>query len=521
MAAFISQQATTRVRTKLSQAHGAINGDTPLQLWAKNPVSFAVGAEYRKYYAQQRSDTLAKTPGELGGAGGAAPDITGAFDVYEGFAEVIAPIISDRPFFDELQVEAGIRRSHYTIQAPGTPKFNTTTWKVAGSWAPVRDLKFRGNYQRAVRAPNIGELFTPVTGALVALSTDPCQGGITDPNLVAVCLAQGAPAGSIGSIAAPTSGQAQQTTGGNIFLKPETAKTWTVGAVVRPRFIPGLNATVDYYNIKVDHAITLPAASDVINACFAHLSASSATDPACTSIRRNPTTGQLSGSPADTPGLPRQLSNSGKLATDGIDFTLDYRRGLGTMFNSPAKIALALGGNWTHANKFQANPQSINRDCNGYYSVNCNPAPRFGFNERTTLSLGRVDLSVLWRYIGPVQFEPLQMAADRASASSRNAAAEAAGKADPCPDFEGADLKGCLVDPAFRRIKGQHYFDFTTRFNVNEHFELTFTIENLFDKDPPVVGNTIGTTAFNSGNTYPSTYDPLGRRFAAGARIKF
>src|SRR6185312_12949440 len=110
--------------------------------------------------------------------------------------------------------------------------------------------------------------------------------------------------------------------------------------------------TVDYYNIKVDHAITLPAASDVINACFAHLSASSATDPACTSIRRNPTTGQLSGSPADTPGLPRQLSNSGKLATDGIDFTLDYRRGLGTMFNSPAKIALALGGNWTHANKF-------------------------------------------------------------------------------------------------------------------------------------------------------------------------
>jgi len=521
MAAFISQQATTRVRTKLSQAHGAINGDTPLQLWAKNPVSFAVGAEYRKYYAQQRSDTLAKTPGELGGAGGAAPDITGAFDVYEGFAEVIAPIISDRPFFDELQVEAGIRRSHYTIQAPGTPKFNTTTWKVAGSWAPVRDLKFRGNYQRAVRAPNIGELFTPVTGALVALSTDPCQGGITDPNLVAVCLAQGAPAGSIGSIAAPTSGQAQQTTGGNIFLKPETAKTWTVGAVVRPRFIPGLNATVDYYNIKVDHAITLPAASDVINACFAHLSASSATDPACTSIRRNPTTGQLSGSPADTPGLPRQLSNSGKLATDGIDFTLDYRRGLGTMFNSPAKIALALGGNWTHANKFQANPQSINRDCNGYYSVNCNPAPRFGFNERTTLSLGRVDLSVLWRYIGPVQFEPLQMAADRASASSRNAAAEAAGKADPCPDFEGADLKGCLVDPAFRHIKGQHYFDFTTRFNVNEHFELTFTIENLFDKDPPVVGNTIGTTAFNSGNTYPSTYDPLGRRFAAGARIKF
>lgn len=521
MAGFISQQSTTRVRTKLSQAHGTINGDTPLQLWARNPVSFALGAEYRKYYAQQRADLLAKTPGELGGAGGAAPDITGAFDVYEGFAEVIAPIVSDRPFFDELQLEAGIRRSHYTIQAPGTPKFNTTTWKLAGSWAPVRDLKFRGAYNHAVRAPNIGELFSPVVGGLIALSTDPCAGAISDPNLIAVCLAQGAPAGSIGSIAPPTSGQAQQTSGGNPFLLPETAKTWTVGAVLRPRFIPGLNATVDYYNIKIDHAISAPTAQDVINACFANITASSATNPACTSIRRNPTTGALSGSPADTPGLPRQLSNLGKLATDGVDFTLDYRRGIGTWFNSPAKIALALGGNWTHKNTFQATPSSINRDCNGYYSVNCNPAPRWGFNERTTLSLGRVDLSVLWRLIGPVKFEPLQMAADVASAQAKNAAAEAAGKPDPCPDFEGADPKGCLVDPAFRRIGLRNYFDFSTRFNVNEHFELTFTIQNLFDKDPPIVGNTIGTTAFNSGDTYPSTYDALGRRFAVGARIKF
>jgi outer membrane receptor protein involved in Fe transport len=73
----------------------------------------------------------------------------------------------------------------------------------------------------------------------------------------------------------------------------------------------------------------------------------------------------------------------------------------------------------------------------------------------------------------------------------------------------------------FNRIKAFHYIDFSTRFNVNEHFDLTFTVQNLFDKDPPIVGNNAGTSAFNSGNTYPSTYDPLGRRFAAGARIKF
>ena len=521
MASYISQPSTTRVRSKLSQAHATINGDTPLQLWARNPISFAIGTEYRKYSASQAADTLAQTPGELGGAGGAAPNINGSLDVYEGFAEVIAPIISDKPFFDELQAEAGIRRSHYTIQAPGTPKFDTTTWKLAGSWSPVRDLKFRADYNHAVRAPNIGELFTPVTVGLVALSTDPCAGSISDPNLIAVCKAQGAPAGSIGLIPLPTSGQAQQSSGGNPFLKPEVAKSYTLGAVVRPRFFSNFSATVDYYNIKIAHAISAPTALDVINACFANISASSATNPACTSIRRNPTTGGLSGSPADTPGLPRLLSNLGKRATDGVDFTVDYRHGLGTVWGGPAKLAIALGGNWTHKNTFQATPSSVNRNCNGYYSVNCDPSPRWSFNERTTLSLGRIDLSVLWRYIGAMNFEPLQMQSDVASATSRNAAATVAGKALPCPDFQNTDPNGCLVDPAFRHIKAFNYFDFATRFNVNEHFEVTFTISNLFDKQPPIVGNTIGTTAYDSGNTYPSTYDPLGRRFTAGARIKF
>ncbi|HVM22472.1 MAG TPA: TonB-dependent receptor, partial [Sphingomicrobium sp.] len=73
----------------------------------------------------------------------------------------------------------------------------------------------------------------------------------------------------------------------------------------------------------------------------------------------------------------------------------------------------------------------------------------------------------------------------------------------------------------FNRSKAHNYFDFATRFNVNEHFDLTFTIRNLLDKDPPVIGNNTGTTAQNSGNTFPSLYDPLGRSFAAGARIKF
>jgi iron complex outermembrane receptor protein len=530
MVSFVSQQASTRVKSQLSQAHATINGDTPLQLWAKNPVSFAVGGEYRKYHAEQRSDALAKQAGELGGAGGAAPDITGGLDVYEGFAEVVAPIISDRPMFDELQLEAGIRRSHYTVQAPGTPKFNTTTWKVAGSWAPVRDIKFRGNYNHAVRAPNIAELFTPLTTVLTNLAVDPCAGAapLGNANLRAICIAQGAQAANIGTINNPTAGQANITTGGNLNLKPEKANTWTVGAVVRPRFLPGFSATVDYYHIKVTGAITVPTPADIIAACFGNITAASASSPACTSIRRNPISSQLDGSPADTPGLFGALSNNGKITTDGVDLTLDYRHNLGTVVGMPAKIALNFGGNYTHSQKFQATPTSYNRECVGLYSANCGfPAggllPKYTWNQRTTLSLGRIDLSMLWRHLSKMHYEGIE--ADCA----------ARGFPTPCTGlFSGTvnstpsssvffsdpgNLNGKTVN--FNRIKAFDYFDFATRFNVNEHFDLTFTVMNLFDKKPPIVGNTAGTTSQNSGDTFPSTYDPLGRRFAAGARIKF
>jgi outer membrane receptor protein involved in Fe transport len=537
MGDFISEEASTVQAVSLSQARGTINGDLPLQLWARNPVSFAVGGEYRKYGAEQRADSLAKTPGELGGAGGAAPDTKGGFDVYEGYAEIVAPIVSDRPFAEELQLEAGIRRSHYTVNSepvvqllpigavPSTG-YNTTTWKIAGSWAPVHDIKFRGSYNRAVRAPNISELFAPKVVGLTNLAQDPCQGGLplANPNLAAICIAQGAPASQLGFITPPTAGQANGTFSGSLALGPEKANTWTVGAVMRPRFLPGFSATIDYYNIKIKNAISAPTPNDVINACFGNVTAASATSPACLAIQRDPNTGQLDGDPAIVGGLSFPLTNLGKIATDGVDFTFDYRRGIGTILNTPAKLALAFGGNWTHSNKFQAinittpqfPTQSVNRECVGFYSANCNPAPKWSFNERTTLSLGRVDLSLLWRYIGKVKYEPLEAANSGALFSGTIASF-------PCPSNALCSLPGTLngEEHDFNNIHARNYFDFTTRFNVNEHFDLTFTIMNLFDNKPPIVGNTAGTTTFNSGNTFPATYDPLGRRFAAGARIKF
>lgn len=518
-AEFLSENSSTTNRTSLSQVRAIVSGDLGFTSpGAVQPIGFALGGEYRKYKAQQSSDLLAKTPGELGGAGGAAPDIDGGYDVYEAYAEIVAPLIEDKPFFESLTLEAGIRYSDYSIE--GGAGYNTTTWKAGGSWEPGAGVKVRGNYSRAVRAPNIGELFTPLSVGLTNLGIDPCAGDapLGNAGLRAICIAQGAPVGTIGSITNPTAAQANITAGGNLALQPEKADTWTLGLVFQPDFIPRFNLSVDYYNIKIDNVIGAPLPGDIIEACFGASGANSPTDPACTSIRRNPITGGLDGDPATTGGLFGQTNNNGRLFTDGIDLLMNYNMDLGF-----ASLDWSFVGNWTHSSKFNsnvANPNSINRECVGYYSVNCSFTgsiqPEFQFSQRFTLGFDKVDLSLLWRWQDGVSFEPLQLQADIDAAIDAGT-----NPTTGCPDPTGTDPNGCVVDPKFRKIGAKHYFDLTGRFNVSENLVFTMTVQNLLDKKPPIVGNTIGSTTYNSGNTFPSSYDALGRRYAVSAKLKF
>jgi iron complex outermembrane recepter protein len=503
---FLSEASTTTVTTTLAQARALVSGDFGFAFpSADEPIGFALGAEFRDYGAKQQSDTLAKTPGELGGAGGAAPDIDGGYKVYEGFAELIVPIVADAPLFHSLTVEGGARYSKYEVEGGGSN--DAWTYKVGASWEPVEDIKFRGNYARAVRAPNISELFTPRNTVLTNLGVDPCAGAapVTNANLRAVCLAQGAPVGSIGNITNPTAGQANITTAGNINLDPETATTWTVGAVFQPTFLPGFTASVDYYNIKVDDVIGAPLPGDLIAACFGNLSAASATNPDCTAIRRNPFTGGLDGDPAITGGLFAPLNNLGVLRTDGIDLVMNFQRDLGF-----ARLALNFVGNWTNSSRYKATPSSIDRECVGFYSVNCSFTgsiqPEFQFTQRTTLSFDQVDVSLLWRWIDEVYHEPADIV-DQGEFFRGTLPASA------------GPIAGREVD--FNVIEEQHYFDLTARWNVNDNFTFTFAVQNLFDNEPPIVGNTAGATTFNSGNTYPATYEALGRRYAVGAKLRF
>jgi iron complex outermembrane receptor protein len=497
----------------LAQVHGVVSGDVGFSMpWANAPVSFAVGGEHRDYTAERRPDNLAQVPGELGGAGGAITPLKGGYTAEDAFGELIVPIAADRPFFDELTLEAGIRHSHYVIDAPGTkPTFKATTWKLGGTWAPIPEVKFRGNYQKAVRAPNIGELFAPTATGLTNLGIDPCAGTnpVGNANLTAVCIAQGAPVSSIGSIQQPAAGQANVTTGGNPFLSPETARTYTVGVVFAPRqWLPGFNATFDYYHIKVTDAITTPLPTDIINACFGDnlgggVGAGSAADPACTAIRRNPTNGRLSGSPATTPGLPAPLGNFGTIRTDGFDLTANYKHNIGF-----ADLILNFAGNYTKHASQQIGSGPVGPNCPGVYSVNCGLAlgqlqPKFAWNQRTTLSFKPVDVSLLWRHIGKFHYQ-----------------------SDLPQLFSGTitctnDFPLCGKQVNLNRIPAYNYFDLTTRFSITDHYELTLSAFNLLNKQPAIVGNTAGSTTAGSGNTFPSTYDALGRRYAATVRLKF
>jgi len=498
---YLRVESTTTNKTSLAQLRGIVSGDLGFAIpSAADAIGFAVGAEYRSYIATQRSDLLSKTAGELGGAGGAAPDISGGYDVKEVYGELIAPLVQDKPFFENLTLEAGARYSSYSVDAPSRPTYDTFTWKVGGTWEMVQGVKVRGNYSRAVRAPNINELFAPQNTGLTNLGTDPCAGAgpVTNAALRSVCIAQGSPANQIGAIINGTAGQVNATSGGNLNLQPETANTWTIGGVFQPTFAPGLAITVDYYNITVNDAISNPLPGDAIFACFGappYTGASvSPSNSACTDIQRNPLTGGLDGDPSNTRGLFLALSNQGVIKTDGLDVTANYSNDLGF-----ARLGITGNFNYTFSSTFNANVNArgggLARECAGFYSVNCSFTgsiqPKWQSSLRTTLGFDTFDVSVLWRHIDGVIQEPLD-------------AAES----------------GPFFTP-FRQISAYDYFDLTGRFNIMENLTLVATVSNLFNKQPPLVGAAAGSTSFNSGNTFPSTYDALGRRYSMQVNVRF
>jgi len=484
--AFFNQPSGFTDSTSLSVVNASLNGtfgDTGF--FTETPIGFAVGVEYREYTATRIADVSAGTQDEVLGAGAPDASFNGGYDVMEGFAELIVPLLEDVPGFYSLQAEGAVRVSDYSNT--GT----SFTWKAGGSWEPFEGFRFRGIYSVSVRSPNIGELFAPVTTGLTALPVDPCAGAnpVGNATLTAICVAQGAPAATIGAIPQPSAAQINATSGGNANLDTEEATSITFGLVATPPQVPGLVVSVDYFNIKVTGAITTPTPGDILLPCFGPNGDGQGVNPAaCSQLGRNPINGSLNGG-GETLGLVLQLSNLGVIETTGIDFRVNY-----TLPMSFGAINWDLNGTWTDELLFNANPANpvnINRECVGLFSTNCEPiTPEWAINLRTTVSIDDlVDVSLLWRWFDGVEYE-------------RRGLGD--GFLDESEAFDAAS-----------------YFDLTVRSNVSENFDVTIGIQNLLDRDPPQTSSFIGSSTYNSGDTYPTTYDALGRRYSVTGRLRF
>ncbi|MBO9581704.1 MAG: TonB-dependent receptor [Sphingobium sp.] len=252
-------------------------------------LSIAIGGEYRSDSVSGDADALSKTLQFFTGNGSV---ISGKIEVAEIYGETEIPILRDVTLFKELGLNGAIRRTHYRRSSALFPSstVDVTTWKVGGVWAPVDALRFRVTRSRDIRAPNVAELFGPITSGSGILN-DPQRGGIQ--TVVGV------------------------TSGSNPNLRPERADTLTVGVVLQPRegFLGRFRASVDYYDISIKDAISTLGQQNIVTRC------SQGDALSCALVTRD-------GSGVIT-NVSDTVQNVNRLIARGVDYELAYRQPIG------------------------------------------------------------------------------------------------------------------------------------------------------------------------------------------------
>ena len=499
MLKFIDLDAVLLQSVKQQVYSGSATGDLGFKSpWTALPSSAAIGAEYRELTAGNRSDSASQIQGEVLGTGAPVPDRSGTFSLKEVFGEWVIPIANNQPLAHRLALETGYRNT--TFKTDSSRSYNT--FKYGGEWAPIKDFRLRAMRQRATRSPNINELFAPNVTGLSNLATDPCELALINPGqantagtLSNLCRLTGVPLARIGSLSTPSAGQINILSGGNPQLAPEIADTTTLGFVWEPSQLRGLTVALDYYKINVNGAVASASATDVLDDCYnAARNTSLAFNSACGQVGRNPNNGSFNGSSA--PGVRLPVSNLGVIQTAGYELNANYRLPLKDLGLEAqlGRVDLSLTVSVLDRYDYQATPRSVNRNCVGYYSVACailsdggGPIHKTKFSQRATWALSNWVFSYNWRHLSKVIEEP------------------------GAPTFKDE----------FSSIKAYDYIDLGVVWNVNKSVRLNLSVNNAFDKKPPAVGNTIGATGANSGNTFPQVYDVIGRFYTLGASLKF
>ncbi|MBL8264777.1 TonB-dependent receptor, partial [Steroidobacter sp.] len=270
------QTGSTTERIVAASISGNL-GEYGVQLpWADQGVSIAFGPEYRRESLVHSPDDAFRR-GEIEGT--VVRGTSGSIDIKEYFGELRIPVVSDRFLMHSVVLETGYRKSDYSTAG------EAEAYKFAGEWAPVRALRFRGGYNRAVRAPTLVELFSAQTRTLTP-TQDPCAGATPTASL-ANCAYSGVTAGQYGTIAPNPSGQYSFISGGNSNLRPEIADTTTVGLVFTPDgLLDGLNVSLDYFDIQVDGYVSSVPGALSLSQCVA-----TGNPVYCNLVHRDPTSG--------------------------------------------------------------------------------------------------------------------------------------------------------------------------------------------------------------------------------------
>jgi outer membrane receptor protein involved in Fe transport len=414
----------------------------------------------------------------LGGAGGNTLPIKGQYLVDEYYAELIAPIASGLPFMQSFDIELGYRYSDYSSTG------GDSTYKYGFNWRPFDQLLARVMYQKASRAPNVGEIAAPNTTGLDNATGDPCSvwnaANIT-PQLKALCVSTGMSPAQVGTVENITAGQVNAFFGTdfNNLPQPETGDTFTAGLVWTPDLFSGTFKnwifSLDYYNIDVKDYIGTFSAQEILDGCY-----TAGQQASCDKIVRVGGTLTIPGS-----GVQEYTTNLDYLKAAGMEFAFSFGAGLGGY--GDLTISGDVNQYFTSYSKSAKTSPAI--FCLGYYGVQCgNPTPETRWIQRTTWNFGPWEASYLWRHSGSTSIEPGQK--------------------------DG-------TYPKFQNISSYDYIDLYTAFTVNDHVKLAVGLDNVFDKDPPVVGNEASTTTYNGGNTFPSAFDPLGRYWHFSVDVKF
>jgi outer membrane receptor protein involved in Fe transport len=424
------------------------------------PLAAALGFEYRKDNSSYIVDNDQKT-GNIQGFN-QSNSIFGAMDIAELYAEMVAPL------WPNFELEAGYRYSQYSTAG------SVNTWKVGASWQPIDDIRIRGTYNEATRAPNIFELFRAGDQNFPTYN-DPCNDDATPPSVDqgVLCLAQGVPA-------LPGFAQANAQTEahefGNPDLDPEESTSFTIGAVIQPRWVDNLTVTLDWYDIEVQEYIVRRSANTIINSCYNQSGASplNPLHPDCLRMSRNAITGQLE-------DVNTTLGNAGTLQTSGLDVSLRYNWAWAdTRWFSGLPGDMEFSAMYTYTDFYGlstvGSPQDDRNNMLGTI------VPEHKGSGRLTYNVNDWQLS--WN----------------------------------------ADYLDELYDPYFGGIPGGSdsvwYHDLAVRWFPNDTYEASLVINNITDEQPPMLLSS-AFASWGQANTIPAYYDPLGRYYRFGLKAKF